>query len=271
MLRAEISIPPLHRIGIVESPSALRLQFREHPGRHVVFAHLNDISAEEFARWPGGADRADEILIYVPGINNTFDTNVRRAAVRAWDLRWQGVMVLLDWPSAGDVAGILRDLTTAEWAAPSLAAMTQLPAIQNARRRCLIARDVGCRLALAGLITAAARIDELILVQPLVDRDVLTHQLRQLLERVGRTTVYVAPGTPLTRTLAAFSSSMPGQRPGDTLDLPNVDVVDVADSGLLGQALSGAEHWMDVRGVLDGVEPARRPGLMPRERGWRLE
>jgi len=44
----EVSIPRAHRIGVLESPSIVKLEFREDPIRHVV---LLDVSLQDKKKW----------------------------------------------------------------------------------------------------------------------------------------------------------------------------------------------------------------------------
>ena len=270
-VRATVSIPPLHKAGNLESPSALRLQFSESLDSHVVITSLEDVSAEQFARQSLETGAGSETLVYVPGFNTTFEQNVRRSAVIAWDLRWRGSMVVIDWPSAGTLSSLAKDIATAEQAAPSLVpTLTRLHASGTSTRG-ILARDVGCRLTLVALGGARASVKELILIQPMMNREVLIEHLTRLSEWVGRTTIYVTPGTPVTSAFTRFTGPVFGHTPGESLDLPHVDVVDVAGTNpLLGLGLSRIESGVDVRGVLDGLAAATRVGLRPRAKGWQL-
>jgi hypothetical protein len=271
-LRAVVTIPPMHQIGRVEGPSLWRLQLRQDATRHVVLRDLEAVSFDDFAERALQSGETRDAIFYVHGFNVTFDSNIRQAAVLAHDLQWPGCVVVVDWASAGKVTSYLADVQSAEAAEPLFG---QLAArFRPGGRRVVIARDVGCRPVLRVLGDTVDRIDELILIQPEVDRENLALLLTRLSGRVRRTTIYTTPNNAGWAAIGLYQRSTPfGTKPGDRLDLPDVDVIDV-----LGEPTflstdyypDGLIPWHDLYHVLAGVEAADRFRLSRRPGGWQL-
>src|SRR6266404_4749210 len=119
----DISIPRDHRMGMLESPSFLKLEFHGDPEKHVL---LLRVSVENKQRYfVGVASRIKEsnkknAFIFVHGYNVTFEDAARRTGQMAYDLGFDGAAIFYGWPSQGSLAGYLVDETKNEWTQSNL-------------------------------------------------------------------------------------------------------------------------------------------------------
>ena len=72
----QVSVPKDHQVGALESPSVLRLEFREDPERHVVLQNVECRPAEDFYRElrtcvDRSADK--EAFVFIHGFNVGFE------------------------------------------------------------------------------------------------------------------------------------------------------------------------------------------------------
>ncbi len=89
----EVSIPKSHEVGELESPSVLRLEFREDPSRHVVLLGIQPEPADRFfadLRECVGRSKQKSAFVFVHGYNVGFEDAARRTAQIAYDLKFDG-------------------------------------------------------------------------------------------------------------------------------------------------------------------------------------
>jgi esterase/lipase superfamily enzyme len=192
----EVSIPRDHRLGELESPSLLRLEFRQDPEQHVVLlsAELADRDAYmEQLRQALGAGGARTALLFIHGYRTTFEDAARRTGQLAYDLGFQGAPVFYSWPSQGKLSGYIVDEANVEWTQADLAAfLADFLEQSDAEHIYLLAHSMGNRAmakATASVIAArpelAGRIREVILAAPDIDADVFRQQLVPALAAVA--------------------------------------------------------------------------------------
>jgi esterase/lipase superfamily enzyme len=184
----EVSIPREHRMGQLESPSLLRLEFRENPGHHVV------LLSAELAGGPAYFDQLQDAvaaggektaLLFVHGYRVTFEDAARRTAQLAYDLGYQGVPVFYSWPSQGKLAGYIVDEANVEWTLPDFTAfLRDVLERSGAEHVYLLAHSMGNRALARGVARLietqpelAQRIREIILTAPDIDADVFRQQI----------------------------------------------------------------------------------------------
>src|SRR5690606_2009371 len=86
----EVTIPPDHRVGQVESPSILRFEFSEDPEKHVILARVVRLPDDRYfsaLRETVARSSAKQAFVFVHGYNVGFDDAVKRTAQIAYDLR----------------------------------------------------------------------------------------------------------------------------------------------------------------------------------------
>ncbi|GGZ04859.1 alpha/beta hydrolase [Pseudoduganella plicata] len=184
----EVGIPRDHRMGELESPSLLRLQFRPDPDRHVVLMRTELATREQFfptvsQAIAASANRA--ALLFVHGFRVSFEDAARRTAQIAYDLGFAGVPLFYSWPSQGRLSGYLVDETNVEWAQAGLTAfLADFLADTQAEHVYLLAHSMGNRAltraaaaVIAGRPDLASRLREIILTAPDIDADVFRRDI----------------------------------------------------------------------------------------------
>lgn len=101
---ADVSIPRDHRMGAVEQPSLLRLEFKSDPEAHVMVLKTalvpKDLFMKELA-WRINRDPKKEALIFVHGFHTPFEEAVTKLGQISYDLGFKGAPILYSWASAG--------------------------------------------------------------------------------------------------------------------------------------------------------------------------
>jgi esterase/lipase superfamily enzyme len=84
-----VSIPREHKLAKLESPSWLKLEFREDPNKHVMVMGAERKSKDDFFNEMiamTAESRRESVLLFVHGFNVAFDDAARRTAQLAYDL-----------------------------------------------------------------------------------------------------------------------------------------------------------------------------------------
>ena len=193
-----ISIPKIHHVGRLESPSLLKLEFRPDPRRHIIIDEVCSLAEEAFLGQIAASvktSQEQEAIIFVHGYNVTFSQAAKRTGQLAFDLNFAGAPILYSWPSRGKIEGYFVDETNIAWTASHFQRFLHLVATRSGANRVhIIAHSMGNRAVCEALKTISAeldgqfRIDHLVLAAPDIDTDTF----RELVEsasslfRVGR-------------------------------------------------------------------------------------
>ncbi|WP_028105169.1 alpha/beta hydrolase [Pseudoduganella violaceinigra] len=184
----EVSIPRDHRMGELESPSLLRMEFRQDPEQHVVLLSADLAERESYMaelRQAIAASGSRAALLFIHGYRTTFEDAARRTGQLAYDLGFRGAPIFYSWPSQGKLSGYILDEANVEWTQADLSAFLADFLLQcEAEQVYLLAHSMGSRAmakATASVIAArpelASRIREVILAAPDIDADVFRQQL----------------------------------------------------------------------------------------------
>jgi esterase/lipase superfamily enzyme len=247
----EVSIPRDHRMGELESPALLRLEFRQDPERHVVLlaAEVGDrdgFMADLRQALAAGGKRS--ALLYVHGYRTTFEDAARRTGQLAYDLGFQGAPVFYSWPSQGKLSGYIVDEANVEWTQADLAAfLADFLQQSDAEHVYLLAHSMGSRAmarAAASLIAArpelASRIDEVILAAPDIDADVFRQQLLPALAALPNPlTLYASSeDSALRASKAIHGYARAGESGPGLLVAKGIETIDASavDTGLIRHA-----------------------------------
>jgi esterase/lipase superfamily enzyme len=142
-------------------------------------------SAAALAQATSGRD----VLIYVHGFNQTFETAALDAARLADGIRFHGETLLFAWPSRAKLFDYGYDRDSAMWSRDALhAVLDALLANSTTGRTHVVAHSVGTMLALEALrqlyaerrALAADRIGALVFAAPDIDMDVFTNSLEHV-------------------------------------------------------------------------------------------
>ncbi|WP_342116946.1 alpha/beta hydrolase [Pseudoduganella sp. OTU4001] len=247
----EVSIPRDHRMGELETPSLLRLEFRQDPEQHVVL-----LTAEPSERETCMAELKQSIaasgsrsaLLFIHGFRTTFEDAARRTGQLAYDLGFQGTPVFYSWPSQGKLSGYIVDEANVEWTQADLAAfLSDFLQQSEAAHVYLLAHSMGNRAlakATASVIAAqpelAGRIREVILAAPDIDADVFRQQLLPALAAVPNPlTLYASSEDSGLRTAKAIHGyARAGESGAGLIVAKGVETIDASgvDTGFIRHA-----------------------------------
>jgi esterase/lipase superfamily enzyme len=251
---AEVSIPKDHRVGELEAPSMLRLEFSEDPTRHVMVLQAKTYSQEEFFRLlrdsVGSASRR-ELLVFIHGYNVSFEDALRRTAQIAADVKFPGAAVCYSWPSTGALLAYTADENNVEWTVPHFKEfLTQLREQSGAEAINLVGHSMGTR-ALGDALREFAReteeqgklFNQVVLAAPDIDAEVFRRDIAPALTKTAnRVTLYASSNDQAliaSRKLHAYPRA--GESGANLVVAPGVDTIDVSaiDTSLLGHSYYG--------------------------------
>jgi esterase/lipase superfamily enzyme len=281
--RCVVSVPTDHRIGRVERPSWLRLQFREDPQKHIVITEIVEYASATFyeeIRDYVAADRDGGILVFVHGYNVAFADAVRRTAQISYDLSWKGPTICFSWPSEASIKAYLTDENNSRWAVPHFEQFMRELIARTKARIDVIAHSMGSRVLSEGLPGVVGHeslneemfpVRQVIFAAPDIDADVF----RELVGKYRRKTVCVTMYASSNDEALKLSKSLHGgyTRAGETttgiLLVHGVLSIDASavNTGLLGHSYYGDNRSIisDMHALLRGrTDPGSRFGMQPR-------
>ena len=193
----DVTVPKDHRIGELEAPSYLRLEFTEDPAKHVILSRVDEQSASDFyneLRAKIAASKQGSAFIFVHGYNVTFEDAARRTAQMAYDLKFEGAPVFFSWPSQGSLLGYTVDEANVEYARSDLRAfIADFARTSKAEQIYLVAHSMGNRALTAAVVDlfreapdVKAKIKEIILAAPDVDADVFKRDIAPAIAGKGQ-------------------------------------------------------------------------------------
>jgi esterase/lipase superfamily enzyme len=184
----DVSIPREHRMGVLESPSIWRFEFRPDPNEHIVLLGTKIEDRDRFfadlvAR--AAKDGKRSTFLFVHGYNVSFEDAARRTAQIAYDLGFKGAPVFYSWPSEGKEAAYMADEQAVEWAESGLRRfLSDYLNTRGVDNVYVIAHSMGNRAltrALADVLKSqpalSSKIGEVILAAPDIDADVFRDEI----------------------------------------------------------------------------------------------
>jgi len=276
--RCEVSIPKTHKLGKLETPSILRLEFTPNPAKHIVLAGTFSLEEQKFFEMVQSSiakSAARDAFVFVHGYNVSFENAARRTGQMAFDLNFVGAPIFYSWPSNGKTADYPKDETNVTWSTPHLQRFLALLA-QNtsAKRIYVIAHSMGNRAVCDALKLLSydpdcqLKLAHLVLAAPDIDADTFRELASMLQKLSGRITLYES-----SRDLALLASKKihGNPRAGEPLlVLPGLDTIDASaiDTDFLGHSYF-SDTWpllSDIHSILfEDQPPERRFGLMAQE------
>jgi esterase/lipase superfamily enzyme len=274
----EVSIPKDHRVGELESPSVLRLEFREDPERHVVLQAVHPQPADQFytdLRTSVGQTARKDIFVFIHGYNVGFQNAVRRTAQIAYDLKFEGAAIAYSWPSQEGLLGYTVDETNVGWTVPHLKEFLRgIAERSGAKSVYLVAHSMGNRALAAALreMVLEQKADcpkfaEVVLTAPDIDADEFRRDLAPaIVSAAGRVTLYASSND---EALIASRKVHGYRRAGDSGDamvvVSGVDTVDVSeiDTSFIGHSYYGSNST-----VLADLFELIRDSKPPDQRKW---
>jgi esterase/lipase superfamily enzyme len=274
----EVSIPKDHRVGELESPTVLRLEFREDPERHVVLQAVHPQPVDQFytdLRATIDKTTRKDAFVFVHGYNVGFQNAVRRTAQIAYDLKFEGAAITYSWPSQEGLLSYTVDETNVDWTVPHLKDFLQgIAERSGAKSVYLVAHSMGNRAlatALREMVmeqkSACPKFTEVVLTAPDIDADKFCRDLAPaLLSVASRVTLYASSND---EALIASRKVHGYRRAGESgkamVVVPGVDTVDVSeiDTSFIGHSYYGSNS-----SVLADLFELIRDSKPPDQRKW---
>lgn len=274
---AQVSIPREHKMGSLEEPSWLRLEFTEDPSKHVVLLSATPQSRQEFiasldslAREGEKETGRREALLFVHGYNVSFEDAVRRTAQISYDLGFVGAPAAFSWPSKASYVAYPKDETEAEWAIPHFAEFID-HIVRDGRidKLHIIAHSMGTRILCRALASISRetlkQIRTVSLAAPDIDADVFVRDIAPMFASgTALTTLYASSNDTALRASKAFHGSRrAGDATGGIVIASGVDTIDASD---VDTSLIGHSYYGDRRSIIADLFQVLREGKGPRQR-----
>ena len=201
----------------------------------------------------GGPD----VLIYVHGFKQTFETAALNAAHLSDGIKFRGRTMIFSWPSKGGLFDYAYDRESAMWSRDDFErVLTSIVAAPGGGRVHIVAHSMGTMLTLESLRqlyaryygdTVAGRIGAVVFAAPDIDMDVFSSAINRIGPLAGKITVITATND---RALA-----LSGRIAGGMTRVGAAEKVASSDIGC---------YWRRKRGECSGAHSLRRvPGREP--------
>jgi esterase/lipase superfamily enzyme len=224
------------------SVAQVRLASPAQAGRFSLAATgLVDWSISQVNIVPNLALGDGDVLLYIHGFNQSFETATLDAARLADGLRFGGQTVLFSWPSHNKLFDYIADRESATWSRDALeTTLDSLVTRTGPGRVHIVAHSMGAMLAIEGLRQLYAkegailvdRIGAIILAAPDLDPDVFSSSIARMRPLVDRMTVITSTDD---RALAVATSLAGGPRVGRVqkakLQAQGLKVIDTSGTG----------------------------------------
>jgi len=283
-----VTIPPDHRIGVLEGPRWSRFEFRSNPQKHVVLETVSPIGRtgvlqtirQQFL--DHSKDRR-RMLVFVHGYNVTFADAARRTAQIHYDLKFPGLSSFFSWPSNGRTRSYVSDTGDIEWSVPYIESfLRELNRTESIDEVFLIAHSMGNQGVIKALRNLTERnegkkIKEVIFAAPDVDSMLFDRDFaKPICDYYPRVTVYAS-----SKDLALWSSNVLSEahrvgeiRAGEPtiLSRANLDIIDASnvETGFLAHSYfaDGTSVISDIFQLVRGKQgPGVRTNLLSPQTG----
>jgi len=232
----DVSLPPGHRVGTAEQQSwLLSLVLDPNPQKYMSMGRPVTMRPQDFyeeIHYVAAESSKNDLLVFIHGYRETFETAVLRTAQLYVDLKFEGAAVVYSWPSRDLWWSYSKDEDMVQWTYPHLKEfLVQLVRKTEAKRVHIIAHSMGNRALLNALRLMAERdfatlshFQEVVSASPDVSADIVQDLATILNKSAYRTTLYFSPDLPLR-----FSRLIHGgeTRAGQgVIVVPGVDTID---------------------------------------------
>jgi esterase/lipase superfamily enzyme len=247
----EVTIPPGHGTGKIESPSIVRLELKVDTRKHVVLERVDQSSSKEefIAELRQATSGPKSAFIFVHGYNNTFEDAARRTAQIWYDLDFKGAPIFYSWPSQGGSDNYTVDEANEESARTYLEQFLSLIAAESGAETIhLIAHSMGARCMTSVVRNFAGRatkpsFDQLVLAAPDIDADVFINQIAPAIRGYPQgITLYTSTSD---LALNASKGVYGSPRLGDARDIVVVPGVDTIDASATDTSFMGHSYFAD--------------------------
>lgn len=279
---AEVSIPPHHQRGEMESPRWWKFEFSPDPEKHVVYRGAEVLDETTFfdeLRDRVNASTHKQAFVFVHGFNTSFENAARRTAQMHHDLNFDGAPIFYSWPSQGSGSPMAynRDGTAAQRTVPKLKRFLMMVKEETGAEEIhLIAHSMGNRALVDALDEIAEDIardgeespfTQVILSAPDIDRQVFLDMADQILPTAERVTLYASEhdqALKVSRQINGFP------RAGDASDgIVIVDGLNTVDASEVKTELFdiGHDYFASQDSIIDDIRSLFDTNAEPDDRG----
>jgi esterase/lipase superfamily enzyme len=272
---ASVRVPEDHKFGRIELPSTWRLlgitihEGQSNDREHFTIRKVTTLTAAE---WSNSirAKAPKSALIFVHGYNTTFENALYRNAQIVWDMQYPGLSVLFSWASRGELADYYYDRESAYIARSSFIDLLKMLRKEHGIERVdVLAHSMGNLVVIDALSNYAqtrnpARLDELIMAAPDVDRDGFVQMIPRVNLLAKGMTLYASSAD---RALVASRIPARVPRAGDVpaqgpIILPSMETIDVT---AMGDEIFGLNHnvFATTRAIVDDMKILLSTGKRP--------
>ena len=279
----EVSIPPDHEMGELESPKWWKLEFSENPNKHVVLLKVQELSKDSFfTELRSHIDKASdkEAFVFVHGYNVTFEDAARRTAQMSYDLGFGGAPIFYSWPSQGEIADYTVDENEVGWTVPHLKEFLSMVAAESGAQKVhLIAHSMGNRAMADALqvivnehqLGGSPMFDQIVLAAPDIDAAIFKRDIASRIQKTAeRVTLYASSNDKALQVSRTIHGS---PRAGDAESgIIPISGIDTIDASLVDTSLIGHSYYGDNRSIISDMYlllnlklPPDKRNLLPKE------
>jgi esterase/lipase superfamily enzyme len=277
---AKVSIPEDHRMGEIERPNWLKLEFQEDPAKHLILMDINAFDRNSFVntlRTSVTNSKASDLLLFIHGYNTSFEDAAIRTAQIAYDLQFPGQAILYSWPSEAKLEGYTADENNIDWTLPHFEEFLNLLITSvGAKMINTIAHSMGNRIMVRALDKLnystlpenAAKLRNVIFAAPDIDAATFKQFVKQFNQKADRLTLYASSNDKALKASMSVHGGYP--RAGIAgADITIVDGLDTIDASDVDTSFMGHSYFGDNRSIISdifylikhGFSPSNRSGL----------
>lgn len=246
----EVSIPPGHKPGELESPQMFTMQFKQELDKHVVLTQVTPLDKDVFFTnlHQTMAAKGKNVLVFIHGYNVSFEDAARRTAQMSFDLKFAGAPVFYSWPSQANWYGYPTDRENIELSVNQIKEfLVDLAHKSGADTINLVAHSMGN----VGLTQALKEIElkspepmfnQVVLAAPDIDADIFKERIvPSLTGKAKHMTLYTSQ-TDLALIASRYFNH--GARIGDSTDgVPLFDGIETIDATSIDSSLIGHSYY----------------------------
>ncbi|SCX99412.1 Esterase/lipase superfamily enzyme [Nonlabens sp. Hel1_33_55] len=272
-----VTIPAIHQIGQIESPSLFRFELSEDPEKHIVLQNIIPLSEGSFFNLMANGvslSRKRKTFMFIHGYNVSFADAAKRTAQMKYDLKFDGEAVLYSWPSQAATSAYTIDENNIRWSTENIKNfLDDYITRSKAEEIYLIAHSMGNRGLTDALIDLikekpylASKIKEIILAAPDIDaaifkRDIAPQMVASIKKPI---TLYVsADDVALEASKTLHGRARAGDAEYGVMLVPGVETIDA--SGVDASFLSHS-YFAETKSILDDLITVIGSGLRAKGR-----
>ena len=245
-----VSIPPGHRAGEIESPQMLQLQFKQELNKHVVLTQVTPLGKPAFFGdlHQTLTTQGKNILVFVHGYNVSFEDAARRTAQMSFDLKFAGAPVFYSWPSQANWYGYPTDRQNIEHSVTQIKQfLLDLAHESGAETINLVAHsmgNVGLTEALKEIEQTSAEplFNQVVLAAPDIDAVVFKERIAPAITGKAKHVTLYTSQTDLALIASRYFNN--GKRVGDSTDgVPLFDKIETIDATSIDSSLIGHSYY----------------------------